>query len=84
MLYTYPASVAGAAFVRNLQMNRDGRPDYSHSIEFTATKRKSGRWMALATLSLTQNHRWLPIGTGVSAGSIGAAAESESGILPAR
>ena len=25
--------------------------------------------MALATLSLTQNHRWLPIGTGVSAGS---------------
>lgn len=69
VLYTYPASVAGAAFVQNFQTNRDGRPDYSHSLEFTATKRKSGRWMALATLSLTENHRWLPIGTGVSAGS---------------
>ena len=27
VLYTYPASVAGAAFVQNFQMNRDGRPD---------------------------------------------------------
>ena len=68
-LYTYPAAAAGAAFVQSVQTNRDGRPDYSHSIEFTATKRRSGRWMALATLALTKNHRWLPIGTGATAGS---------------
>jgi outer membrane receptor protein involved in Fe transport len=68
-LYTYPAAVAGAAFVQNFQTNRDGNSDYSHSLELTATKRRSGRWMALATMAWTRNHRWLPIGTGVSAGS---------------
>jgi hypothetical protein len=68
-LYTYPAALAGASFVRNQPQNRDGRPDYYNSIEFTATKRKSGRWMALATVALTKNHRWIPIGTGFTAGS---------------
>jgi hypothetical protein len=68
-LYTYLAALAGAGFVQSVQTNRDGRPDLSHSIGFTATKRKSGRWMALATMALTRNHRWLPIGTGATAGS---------------
>ena len=68
-LYTYPAALAGASFVRNQPQNRDGRPDYYNSIEFTATKRKSGRWMALATVAVTKNHRWIPIGTGFTAGS---------------
>src|SRR5262245_18110079 len=68
-LYTYPTSMAGASFNQSVQNNRDGHPDYSHSLELTATKRRSGRWMALATVAWTQNHRWLPIGTGATAGS---------------
>jgi hypothetical protein len=68
-LYTYPASLAGRAFVQYQPQNRDGRPDFSHSIEFTATKRKSGRWMALATLAFTKNHRWIPLGSGTTASS---------------
>jgi hypothetical protein len=68
-LYTYPSAMAGASFVRLQPQNRDGHPDYSNSIEFTATKRKAGRWMALATFAVTKNHRWLPAGSGATAAS---------------
>lgn len=58
-LYTYPASLAGSAFVLNQYQNETHGPDTYHAVEFTATKRKSNRWTGLASFSVTKNHRWL-------------------------
>jgi len=65
-LYTYPASLSGSAFVGNMWLNRTDRPDFYHSLELTTTRRKAGRWMGLATFSLTKNHQWIPVTGGGS------------------
>jgi hypothetical protein len=57
-IYDYDPAYRGAAFVRNEQRNTD-RDDRFQTIEFTLTKRTSGRWGAMASFWAIKNHRWL-------------------------
>jgi hypothetical protein len=57
-IYDYDRAFFGAAFVRNELQNSD-RDDHYQAIEFTLTKRTSGRWGAMASFWAIKNHAWL-------------------------
>jgi hypothetical protein len=57
-LFDYDPAFRGAAFVRNELHNSD-RDDHFQTIEFTVTKRASGRWSAMASFWATKYHSWL-------------------------
>jgi hypothetical protein len=59
-VYDYDPAYRGAAFVQNEQHNTD-RDDSYHTIEFTVTKRSSGKWGAMASFWAIKNHRWLDL-----------------------
>jgi outer membrane receptor protein involved in Fe transport len=57
-IYDYDRAFFGAAFVQNELQNSD-RDDRYQTIEFTVTKRTSGRWGAMASFWAIKNHEWL-------------------------
>jgi hypothetical protein len=57
-VFDYPAAYRGAAFVAN-QVSNSPNDDRFHSMDFTITKRTSGRWMAQASYFAVKNHRWI-------------------------
>jgi hypothetical protein len=57
-IYDYNAAYRGSAFVNNQLKNTD-RTDHYNSIEFTVTKRSSGRWSAIASFWAIKDYRWL-------------------------
>jgi hypothetical protein len=59
-IYDYDAAYRGAAFVQNELHNTD-RDDSYQTIEFTLTKRTTGRWGAMASFWAIKNHRWLTL-----------------------
>jgi hypothetical protein len=59
-IYDYDAAYRGTAFVNNQLKNTD-RTDGYNSIEFTVTKRHSGRWSAMASFWAIKDHRWLTL-----------------------
>ncbi len=59
--YDYNRSYFGAAFVQNLQTN-SVNSDRFDSVEFTVTKRSSGRWMGQVSYFVVKDRRWL-VGT---------------------
>lgn len=59
-IYDYDPAYRGAAFVQNEQHNSD-RDDSFQTIEFTVTKRSSGRWGAMASIWAIKNHAWLTL-----------------------
>jgi hypothetical protein len=56
-IYDYDPAYAGAAFVQNEQQNTD-REDWYQTIEFTVTKRTTGKWGAMASFWAIKNHLW--------------------------
>jgi hypothetical protein len=56
--YDYAPAYAGAKFVANMVTNSP-HADRFHSIEWTLTRRSSGRWMGTLSYFVTKNHRWL-------------------------
>jgi hypothetical protein len=56
--FDYQPAYRGAAFVAN-QVSNYPNDDRFHSVEFTLTKRTSGRWSAQASGFVVKNHRWL-------------------------
>jgi hypothetical protein len=56
--YDYRPEYRGAAFVAT-QLTNDPNSDRFRSVEFTVTKRSSGRWAAQASYYAVKNHRWL-------------------------
>ena len=59
-IYDYDRAYFGAAFVQNEQQNSD-RDDSFQTIEFTATKRSSGKWGAMASFWAIKNDFWLSL-----------------------
>jgi Carboxypeptidase regulatory-like domain/TonB dependent receptor-like, beta-barrel len=57
-IYDYDPAYRGAAFVRTEQRNSD-RDDSYQTIEFTMTKRSSGRWSTTASFWVVKNNAWL-------------------------
>jgi hypothetical protein len=57
-IYDYDPKYFGANFVQNEQQNSD-RDDSFQTIEFTATRRSSGKWGAMASFWAIKNHAWL-------------------------
>ena len=56
--FDYEPAYRGAVFVAN-QVTNSPNADRYHSMEFTLTKRMSGRWMAQASYFVVKNHRWI-------------------------
>jgi TonB dependent receptor-like, beta-barrel len=54
--YDYSAAYRGAAFV-STQLTNTAQNDRYRSMEFTLTRRTSGRWSAQASYFITKNHR---------------------------
>ena len=59
-IYDYDRAYFGAAFVQNEQQNSD-RDDTFETIEFTVTKRSSGKWGAMASFWAIKNDFWLSL-----------------------
>src|SRR5205085_94086 len=59
-IYDYDPAYRGSAFVVN-QLQNTTRDDHYHSVEFTVTKRSSGRWSAIASFWAVKDHRWLTL-----------------------
>jgi hypothetical protein len=59
-IYDYDRAYFGAAFVQNEQQNTD-RDDTFDTIEFTVTKRSSGKWGAMASFWAIKNDFWLTL-----------------------
>ena len=57
-IYDYDPAYRGAAFVRNQLLNSD-RDDHYQTVEFTLTKRTSGRWSAIASFWAVKYYSWL-------------------------
>lgn len=57
-IFDYDPAFRGAVFVANQRQNTS-RDDRFHSMEFTVTKRASGRWMAVGSFWAVKNHAWL-------------------------
>jgi hypothetical protein len=57
-IYDYDRAFFGAAFVSNELQNSDRDDDYQ-TIEFTLTKRASGRWSAMASFWAVKYHAWI-------------------------
>lgn len=56
--YDYEAAYRGAAFVTTQATNAPNSDRY-RSMEFTVTRRSSGRWSAQASYFAVKNHRWI-------------------------
>ena len=56
--FDYEPAYRGAPFVAN-QVTNSPNADRYHSMEFTLTRRMSGRWMAQASYFVVKNHRWI-------------------------
>jgi len=59
-IWDYDPAYFGAAFVQNEQQNSD-RDDTFDTIEFTVTKRSSGKWGAMASFWAIKNDFWLTL-----------------------
>jgi len=59
-IYDYDRAYFGAAFVQNELQNSD-RDDSFQTVEFTVTKRSSGKWGAMASFWAIKNHFWLSL-----------------------
>jgi hypothetical protein len=59
-IYDYDRAYFGANFVQNEQHNSD-RDDTFQTVEFTVTKRSSGRWGAMASFWAIKNDFWLSL-----------------------
>jgi hypothetical protein len=59
-IYDYDRAYFGADFVQNEQQNSD-RDDSFQTIEFTVTKRSSGKWAAMASFWAIKNDFWLSL-----------------------
>ena len=59
-IYDYDRAFFGANFVQNEQQNSD-RDDSFQTVEFTVTKRSSGRWGAMASFWAIKNDFWLSL-----------------------
>jgi hypothetical protein len=57
-IFDYDPAYRGAAFVKNEQQNTD-RDDSFQTMEFTVTRRSSGKWGAMASFWAIKNHRWI-------------------------
>jgi hypothetical protein len=57
-IFDYDPAFRGATFVSNELRNSD-RNDHFQTIEFTMTKRSSGRWGGMLSFWMTKNHEWL-------------------------
>jgi len=57
-IFDYEPAYRGAAFVRN-QLHNSPLDDTYQTIEFTVTKRSSGRWGAIGSFWAIKNHAWL-------------------------
>ena len=57
-LYDYTSDYRGAKFT-NTQTINSANTDRFHSLEFTMTKRMSGRWMGQVSYFVVKNHRWI-------------------------
>ncbi len=55
--YDYDPAYKGAAFVNSTRVNNTNT-DTFQSLEFTMTKRTTGRWMAQASYFVVRNHDW--------------------------
>jgi hypothetical protein len=56
--YDYEPAYRGAAFV-GTQLTNSPNDDRFHSMEFTVTRRSSGRWMGEVSYFVVKNHRWI-------------------------
>jgi len=56
--YDYEPAYRGAGFVRT-QATNSPNEDRFHSMEFTLTRRSSGRWMGEVSYFVVKNHRWI-------------------------
>jgi Carboxypeptidase regulatory-like domain/TonB dependent receptor len=56
--YDYTAAYRGASFVAT-QVTNFPNNDHPRSLEFTMTRRASGRWSAQASYFVVKNHQWL-------------------------
>ena len=56
--YDYEPAYFGNAFLRT-QATNSPNEDRFHSMEFTVTRRSSGRWMGEVSYFVVKNHRWL-------------------------
>jgi hypothetical protein len=56
--FDYRPAYRGARFVGN-QVTNSPNDDHFHSVEFTLTRRPSGRWSAQASWFVVKDHRWL-------------------------
>jgi hypothetical protein len=54
----YPSAYTKGTFNNTEYINRKGNGDQFQTIEFTITKRKTGKWSALGTFDLTKSHQW--------------------------
>jgi hypothetical protein len=61
-IYDYSPALRGAAFVGNQRRNSEHADRYQ-SMEYTVTKRSSGRWGAVGSFWAIRNHRWLGPGS---------------------
>jgi hypothetical protein len=57
-IYDYDPALRGNLFVRN-ELHNSPRDDHYQTIEFSLTKRASGRWSAIASFWAIKNHAWL-------------------------
>jgi hypothetical protein len=57
-IYDYDPAFRGAAFVVN-QLQNTPRDDHFQSVEFTLTKRSSGRWSVITSFWAIKDHRWI-------------------------
>jgi len=56
--YEYAAAYAGAAFVRNMDINTDGYENSYHSVEVAAQKRLSNQWQLVTSFLATHLDTW--------------------------
>jgi len=59
-IYDYDPAFRGAAFVGQQRQNSRNSDNYQ-SMEFTLTKRTSGRWSLVGSYWMIKNHRWLTL-----------------------
>ena len=66
-IYDYDPAYKGSAFVGNEMVNRpDAGDDHYQTLEFTLSKRQTGRWGVITSFLATKNHRWLTSAAGAS------------------
>jgi hypothetical protein len=56
--YEYAADYAGAAFIKNMDLNAPGHENFYHSVEVAAQKRLSNRWQLVTSVLATHRNAW--------------------------